>query len=90
MLVEYVNTNVFYYPTRYRVRPRSEARHVARHPEYYNNHNPPFSIRDNSTTINPILDAIAAIELAEPRERLSYRAAGTKFNVNAKTLRRRY
>jgi hypothetical protein len=40
--------------------------------------------------MNPILDAIAAIDSAEPRERLSYRAAGTKFNVNAETLRRRH
>ena len=40
--------------------------------------------------MNLILDAIAAIDLAEPGERLSYRAAGTKFNVNAKTLRRRH
>jgi hypothetical protein len=36
------------------------------------------------------LDAIAAIDSAEPGERLSYRAAGTKFNVNAETLRRRH
>jgi hypothetical protein len=40
--------------------------------------------------MNPILDAIAAIDSAEPGERLSYRAAGTKFNVNAETLRRRH
>jgi hypothetical protein len=38
--------------------------------------------------MNPILEAIAAIDSAEPGERLSYRAAGTKFNVNAETLRR--
>jgi hypothetical protein len=59
-------------------------------PEHHNNHNPPFSTRNNSTTMNPILDAIAAIDSAEPGERLSYPAAGTKFNVNAETLRRRH
>jgi hypothetical protein len=40
--------------------------------------------------MNPILDAIAAIDLVEPGERLSYYAAGTKFYVNAETLRRRH
>jgi hypothetical protein len=40
--------------------------------------------------MNPILDAIAAMDSVEPRERLSYRAAGTKFNLNAKTLQCRH
>ena len=69
---------------------RSVVAYVSEAPEHHNNHNPPFSARDNSITMNPILDAIAAIDSAEPREQLSYRAVGTKFNVNAKTLRRRH
>jgi hypothetical protein len=40
--------------------------------------------------MNPILDAIAAIDSAEPGEQLSYRTAGTQFNVNAETLRCRH
>jgi hypothetical protein len=40
--------------------------------------------------MNPILDAIAAIDSAEPGERLLYRAAGTKRNVNAETLQRHH
>jgi hypothetical protein len=35
-----------------------------------------------STISDPILDAIAAIESAEPGERLSYRAAAKKFGVD--------
>jgi hypothetical protein len=47
-------------------------------------------MRNNTTTMNPILDAIAAIDSAEPGEQLSYRAAGTQFNVNAETLQHRH
>jgi hypothetical protein len=35
-----------------------------------------------STISDPILDAIAAIELAEPGERLLYCAAAKKFGVD--------
>jgi hypothetical protein len=50
----------------------------------------PFSPRDMSTISDPILDAIAAIESAEPGEGLSYRAAAKKFGVDRTTLARRH
>jgi hypothetical protein len=40
--------------------------------------------------MDPILDAIAAIDSAEPGEQLSYRAAADIFKVNRETLRRRH
>jgi predicted HicB family RNase H-like nuclease len=43
-----------------------------------------------STTTDPILDAIAAIESQEPGEQLLYRRAAEIFNVNRTTLSRRH
>jgi hypothetical protein len=43
-----------------------------------------------STPHDPILDAITAIDLAEPREQLSYHAAAEISNVGQETLRRRH
>jgi hypothetical protein len=43
-----------------------------------------------STTTDTILNAIAAIELQDSREQLSYRAAAKIFGVDRTTLRRRY
>jgi hypothetical protein len=50
----------------------------------------PTSTQNNSTIMDPILDSIAAIDSAEPGEHLSYCTAGTQFNVNPETLRRRH
>jgi hypothetical protein len=40
--------------------------------------------------MDPISNAIAAIDAREPGDKLSYRAAGEMFNVNKDTLRRRH
>jgi hypothetical protein len=40
--------------------------------------------------MDPISDAIAAINAREPGDYLSYRAAATMFDVNQDTLRRRH
>jgi hypothetical protein len=40
--------------------------------------------------MDPISDAIAAIDVREPGEKLSYRAAQEKLGVDKETLRRRH
>jgi hypothetical protein len=40
--------------------------------------------------MDPILDAIAAIDSAEPGEQPSYRALAEKFKISRETLRRRH
>jgi hypothetical protein len=40
--------------------------------------------------MDPISDAIAAIDAREPGDKLSYRAAEKMFNVNKDTLRQRH
>jgi hypothetical protein len=52
--------------------------------------NPPTSARDNSTTMAPIDNAIAAIELLEPGEHYSYREVACRFTVLYTTLTRRH
>ena len=51
---------------------------------------PQTSARDNSTNIDPINTAIAAIEASQSGDKLSYRKAAQKFEVDYSTLYRRH
>jgi hypothetical protein len=59
-------------------------------PEHHNIEIVPFSSRHNSTTMDPIQEVIEDIELHEGGERLSYRKAAKKFNVDRTTLSRQH
>jgi hypothetical protein len=72
---------------RYSVGAANDSHHPMIHP---NIHNPPTSTRNMSTSTDPILDAVAAINAQEPKEQPMYRAAADTFSVNKDTLRRRY
>ena len=72
--------------TRYRVRARNARSRAT--PGYPKQH--PSSARNNSTTMAPIDDALAAIEALEPGEKLVYQKIADQFGVDRSTLARRH
>lgn len=60
------------------------------HPEHHNIEIPTTSTRRNSTTMDPIEEAIEYLESHEGEEQLSYRQVTKIFGVDRTTLSRRY
>jgi hypothetical protein len=59
-------------------------------PHHHNNINPSTSTRDNFTTMDPISDAIAAIDAHKPGDKPSYRQTAKLFGVDWTTLARHH
>jgi hypothetical protein len=58
------------------------------HPEHHNKITVPTPTRHNSTTMDPIQEAIEAIELREAGESFLYRKVAKRFGVDRSTLSR--
>ena len=72
----------------YRVRART-ARIAWRSRNFILRDKPPSSTRDNSATMDPSDEAIAAIESRDPKEKLIYQDYADFFGVSRITLARR-
>jgi len=59
-------------------------------PEHPHFTNVPTSTRHNSTTMDPIQEAIEDTESRESRDEFSYREVAKKFDINRTTLSRRH
>jgi hypothetical protein len=77
-------------PRLYRGGAANELHRPPSHPNIITNSTSTFAPRHNSTNMEPILDAIAAINAHEAGDKHSYRQTAKRFGVDRTTLARRH